>query len=335
MGKLNFASLVVFAVFGGVVSCAGRESKPFFDSTPVPEQLELISAERHNAVWGRKGIRGGDGSLWMEETRHSSWSASPVALSRLGSFLLNRSWISITEYSLCGDMRSSGRSSSSRQWIDCTFSNGRMLRVFYEDRDDPRILDGWGRNSGEYGYRLDLSVAECRGILDMSEWDNLETWETVDERLPENDVALSLLLIHPGVSFKSKLFHNVEVDPASVLLATRYSSRKEGEEEGSGHEKQIVAQAQADALRRLEDAVQGTRWSILNFTMDGEVHDVERDEEPVERIVCRMSDGQIVEIHVFASDRAWCVIGEGSFRLAISGNDARELLDSSGWKASG
>lgn len=305
--------LAVLAVIGGVVSCGGTVSEPFhnpeFESSPV----KLLSAKRNTAGGYGRGVPepgGGESTMW---DIWSSWMANPVALGKLESALINRPWVSIPRYRLNGDKRTGGHFSQERSWIDCSFSNGLALRVFFSGLAAPVIFDGWHDGNGRFGYQLDISVAECQEILELSGWDKLEHF--VSEVGLENDPVLGLMVKHPGTVFRSSLAHDPEVEPASVLVATR-----------------STLTARGDTLRLLEKAVQGLRRSTLRFTMDGEVHTVERSEKPEERIVCQMSDGQTIEIHVFASGRAWRVIGEGSFRLDLSESDASELLNPSGWK---
>lgn len=325
--------LAMLAIIGGVASCGGIASEPVLDPMPESTPLKLLSAKRFSGGWNPSHSEGGV-EIPREWFIRSAWKANPAALSPLERALLNRPWVSITEFKLDGGKVHSGRYSQGRQWIDCTFSNGKELRVFFRSGSSSKIVDGWHSSDGRYGYRLGISYTECCEILDLSKWDKLERSEVVDEPPPGNDESLSHLLTHPGAVFKSNLGHDSEVEPASVLVATRSIFNLEGAGDGSAQDNQVVVQAQGDTLRCLEEAVQGKRWSTLRFTMDGEVNIVERDEEPSERIVCQMSDGQAIEILVYSSDKAWCVIGEGSFRLALSEGSARKLLDPSGWKVS-
>lgn len=324
---------ITLAALVGFCSCSGVTRNPGLDSLQEVGGPKLVSAIRHEADWHRRQIAsGGEGASVELVANHSSWTAGPGALSLLESPLLERSWLSITEFRIDGTGRATGRAGCRRQWIDCTFEGGRELRVFYEDRKGSRILDGWGDGSGRYGYRLDLSEEECQEVLDLSGWGNLETRKVVDGPLPEDDKVLGQLRVHPGVAFRPTLKLEDGEEPPSVLRATRHSLRLREGEAGSDRSDHAGPRQALEATRRhLGEALRGMRWSVLRLAADGEVHPLLREEEPHERIVCHMSNGQVIDLHVYASDGAWCVEGEGSFRLALSAEEGLKLLDHSGW----
>jgi len=303
--------LAMLAIIGGVASCSGMASEPSLNPKPEATSLKLISAERTTGHCGNPGV---------------SWEASSATVSRLESALLNNPWVSITEFALNGERRGVARSWCGKHRITCTFSSGRVLVIFVEERKTIGLVDG-------DSFRLNIPASECRQILDLSEWDEIEARIVVDELKSESEEAVGLSLSPPVPSFESCLAHDREDEPAVVVSAIRSVSNLEASVDGSNQSNPILVKARGVTLRQLEDAVQGRRQFSIMLTMDGDVLLLERDEEPSEQIICAMSDGQTVVVNVFASDGAWCIAGEGPFRLALWADEGLELLKPAGWEA--
>ena len=330
MKRLALNIFLLSAFHCGGASCTGIESSSFRDKEMAPQPARLLSAERHTAHWMHAVIDDRRG-IWIEQT---SWVASPVALRRLEKFLMQRSWISVSEFALDGRIQSSGRASCVRQWIDCSFSNGRTLRIFFSTRAPHWIVDGWSHDRGKFGFRLDISAAECLDLLDESEWWNPKTREAWDEPMPENDEVMDRFASHPGIAFHPILAQDPEGKEESMISAirtTRVGAHSLSHGNAKGMDGFVVREASESTLRMLESAVFGLRRAALHYSFNGDIQPKGMERDPMERILCTMNDGQVFAIHISANDGAFYVVGEGSFRLSLTHDEASALLNPTGW----
>lgn len=284
--------------------------------------MVVVSAERYAVEHRKVGVRGQEGSSW--QTTQYAWTPKPEALARLGQALTESEWTSLTEYTLYGDSWLPQWTRYRTEWIDCDLADGSMVRLSLNGSEGQAVLDSTLR------FRMTLPKERTMALVEADTWAQVSVGE--DDAFPEFQERdrLRLRLASTGIKIRSSLSHAEGVVPAGLVHAQRFQIRR-SDSPASGTEEEFVGWAFGKHLLRLEDVVQGPRFSTLRHDWNGKVRLPVRDEIPREKILCRMTDGQDIEIHIYSSDGAWCVVGEDGFRLALWGMEPMRILEAKGW----
>ena len=320
----RFHKFAALAAIAGFASCGDSVSE--LELKPASPNIE--SADRYSTFARRSAD---DGSSRIEKNQFSG-RANRAVLDLLEEAFFHGARVSTIRYMLDGRIsRSGGCACHPNEWIRCRLSDGQEVNV---------LVKHSGRKwyfFGQRDYLLELSMEESRAILDKSGWHMEGTLVEEEVPKPKENSIVGGNISFAGIVLNSNLSHEVGVDPETLISADCYVTRFEGvSKDGKPmvYKDYHLGRATDQNLRGLEEIVLGKRASTLRHMPDGQVKSLNLERESTAWISCRMSSGQDILIHVFASDGTWIVVGEDNFRLDISKVRSGELLDSSGWDKS-